>query len=179
MAVARMRPSHLRFTHDSVGNTFSDGNRLEDTFRELLYEECRVPPLVTMRYDNEWFVVRGNRRLYLLQKLEEVGKLTKVEVVIRKFDKQLFKRQFTSRNMGIVIRIRGDPLLEVRLSHLIENWRSVLNLRRRLYGESRTHPVDSLSSVRYEYADYSPPRSTHSVRSYTPPAQRTNWHQSG
>lgn len=183
LGVANMRPSELRFTHDSVSCKFTDGNTLEHTFKMMLYDELHIghgemPPLVAMRYNNEWFVVRGNRRLYLLQKLEAVGKFTTVKVVKREFEEVLFNRQFTSQNMGRSIRIRGDPNIEFKLRQIINNWReskrphSSASMDIRYGGDSPSYnyATSDYSPPRRSYvtSDYSPPR-----RSYTPPPTKT------
>jgi len=118
-------PSELRFTHDSISCRFQDGHSLEETFQKLMDGELQLshnelPPLVVMQYRGYWFVVRGNRRLYLYQKLEKAGYIQTVKVVKRSFDDKVFQRQFTSNNMGSYVRIRGDPSLEQKLDAMIQ-----------------------------------------------------------
>ena len=71
---AQMRPSQLRFTHDSITSQFQDGHSLDETLRQVLdgaIPVSRIPPLVVMNFQGEWFVVRGNRRLYLYGLIKE------------------------------------------------------------------------------------------------------------
>ncbi|KAK3596617.1 hypothetical protein CHS0354_039796 [Potamilus streckersoni] len=125
-----MRPSQLRFTQDSISNRFQDGHTLDETFRQFLYKEIsmgqyeQVPNLVAMQYQGSWFVVRGNRRLYLMKKLEGAGAITTVKVLMKTFDQEVFNRQFTTRNMGLSIRVRGDTNIEQKLNQIVANWRS-------------------------------------------------------
>ncbi|XP_061186261.1 heat shock 70 kDa protein 12A-like [Saccostrea echinata] len=67
-----------------------------------------------MQNNSYWFprcfVVRGNRRLFLLQKLEELGRLKYVKVIRRSYDEAIFKRQVTTTNMGKSVRTRGSSL---------------------------------------------------------------------
>ncbi|XP_060084071.1 uncharacterized protein LOC132563327 isoform X2 [Ylistrum balloti] len=171
LGTEHMRPSELRFTHDSVSCKFSDGHTLDETFRQLLNDEVRIvrgeiPPLVAMNYCGHWFVVRGNRRLYLLQKLEEIGKLQRVQVVKREFEENVFNKQFSTKNMGHSIRIRGDPFIEEKLRRCINDWRQP---RIRPSSSASMHMYRSDRSSFYSTADYSPPLRASSVRSYTPP----------
>jgi len=116
-------PSELRFTHDSISYRFHDGHSLEETFQKLMDGELQLsdlPPLEVMEYRGYWFVVRGNRRLYLCQKLENAGYIQTVKVVKRSFDDKVFQRQFSSNNMGLSVKIRGDSSLEQKLDAMIE-----------------------------------------------------------
>ena len=122
--VTEMRPSQLRFTHDSVKGNFQDGHSMDETLQQVLdgtIPISRIPPLVVMYYQGSWYVVRGNRRLYLYQKLESNGKLQYVKVLQKNYDQNLFNKQYTSRNMGRSVRLRGDPYLEDRLNRIIGN----------------------------------------------------------
>ncbi|XP_063425773.1 uncharacterized protein LOC134709543 [Mytilus trossulus] len=120
--ITEMRPSELRFTHDSVSCNFQDGHSMDETLRMVLNGSIpisRIPPLVVMNYQGSWYVVRGNRRLYLYQLLERNGKLQYVKVLQQNFDNSVFKKQFTSKNNGRSIRLRGDPNMEHRLNEII------------------------------------------------------------
>ncbi|XP_069104093.1 uncharacterized protein [Argopecten irradians] len=163
MVVQQMRPSDLRFTHDSVSCRFSDGHTLEDTFKKLLngdLQHYQLRPLVAMSHMGHWFVVRGNRRLYLYKKLEEIGKIDEVKVVTQNFDDRVFTKQFSSKNMGVSLRIRGNPYIESELRRCINDWR-----------DARTRPSSS-ASMRIYGSSYSPTYS-YSTSAYSPPPQRT------
>lgn len=117
-----MRPSSLRFTHDSISTSFQDGHTLEETLRMVLNGEIpvqRIPPLVVMYQYGVWYVVRGNRRLYLYQLLEKHGKLYQVPVLKKNFDPYVFSQQNTTTNGGRSVRIRGDPYMSQRLEEMI------------------------------------------------------------
>ncbi|XP_063425772.1 uncharacterized protein LOC134709542 [Mytilus trossulus] len=120
--ITEMRPSELRFTHDSVSCNFQDGHSMDETLRMVLdgsIPVSRIPPLVVMQYRSSWYVVRGNRRLYLYQLLERNGKLQFVKVLQQNFDNSVFKKQFTSKNNGRSIRLRGDRKMKRRLNEII------------------------------------------------------------
>lgn len=77
-SVVYMYPSEIRFTHDSIQSNFRDGRSIPDTFRQILMKNVAVeslPLMEVMKYEGEWFVVRGNRRLFLFQELEKRGYL--------------------------------------------------------------------------------------------------------
>ncbi|XP_071165176.1 uncharacterized protein [Mytilus edulis] len=120
--ITEMRPSELRFTQDSVSCYFQDGHSMDETLRMVLNGSIpisRIPPLVVMNFEGSWYVVRGNRRLYLYQLLERNGKLQYVKVLQQNFDNNVFNRQHTTKNNGRSIRLRGDPNMEHRLNEII------------------------------------------------------------
>ncbi|XP_061186752.1 uncharacterized protein LOC133194861 [Saccostrea echinata] len=123
-SVAYMRPSEIRYTHDSIQANFRDGTPLESTFHQLVYKKIQVdtlPMIEVMQYNGYWFVVRGNRRLFLLKKLEEYDQVSTVQVLRKPFDPDVFERQFTTNNMGTSVKIRGGIYgtpLELRLNEI-------------------------------------------------------------
>lgn len=103
-SVVYMYPSEIRFTHDSIQSNFRDGRSIPDTFRQILMKNIAVeslPLMEVMKYEGEWFVVRGNRRLFLFQELEKRGYLKQVRVQTRNFNPDLFNKQYTSPNRGV------------------------------------------------------------------------------
>lgn len=109
-SVVYMYPSKIRFTHDSIQSNFSDGHSIPETFRQILWKKLTVedlPLIEVMKYGGEWFVVRGNRRLFLFKELEKRGLLSQVKVQTRNFDQYLFQTQHTSSNKGKTVLIRG------------------------------------------------------------------------
>ncbi|XP_062601389.1 uncharacterized protein LOC134263090 [Saccostrea cucullata] len=116
-----MRPSQIRYTHDSIQANFRNGTPMEETFRQLVFQKIQVdslPMIEVTQHNGYWYVVRGNRRLFLLKKLERLGRVTTVQMVNKPFDSDVFNRQNTTRNMGLSIRIRGDPDLEQKLNQI-------------------------------------------------------------
>lgn len=89
---------------------FRDGHSIPETFRQILMKKIAVeslPLMEVMKHEGEWFVVRGNRRLFLFQELERRGYLKQVSVQTRNFNSDLFYKQYTSPNKGKSVRIRG------------------------------------------------------------------------
>lgn len=109
-SVVYMYPSEIRFTHDSIQSNFSDGYSIPETFRQILWKKITagdLPLIEVMKYEGKWFVVRGNRRLFVFRELEKRGGLSKVKVQTRNFDQYLFQTQYTSSNKGKTTLIRG------------------------------------------------------------------------
>ena len=109
-SVGYMRPSDIRFTHDSIQYNFRDGRTLTDTFRQLLRKSTpidNIPKMEVMQYGGKWFVVRGNRRLFVLKELEKRNQIAQVQVRKKNFDSGLFHNQYTSPNEGRSVKIRG------------------------------------------------------------------------
>lgn len=78
-----MRPSDIRFTHDSIQYKFTDGRTLTETFRQLLRKVTpieNIPKMEVMPNKGKWFVVRGNRRLFVYKELEKRNQIEKVQV---------------------------------------------------------------------------------------------------
>ncbi|XP_041354293.1 uncharacterized protein LOC121372096 [Gigantopelta aegis] len=118
-----VRPSQLRFTHDSIGYKFRGGYTLENSLRDLLNNKINVqslPRMEVMHHDGHLYVVRGNRRLYLLQKLEKFGLVNEITVYVRRFDSTLFDKQHTTDCGGAYVRIRGRQNTDATLELIIE-----------------------------------------------------------
>lgn len=81
-----------------------------------------------MKYEGEWFVVRGNRRLFLFQELEKRGYLKQVRVQTRNFNPDLFNKQYTSPNRGTSVRIRSgygqDSAVRTELDQIWSEYQS-------------------------------------------------------
>lgn len=134
--VVRMRPSDLRYTHDSIGSTFTNGTGLEETFEELLYDNLSIidmPNMVAMYFNGDLYVVRGNRRLFIYQALEDAGKISRVNVKCIQFEQNLFCRHHTTETSGVSVRIRGRPFGSVRqkLKDIVNTWTSKPFMRRK------------------------------------------------
>jgi len=108
-------PSDIRFTHDTISEDFSGyGETIENTFRELITGQISVddiPPINVMKVEDVHWAVTGNRRLYLLQKLEECGRLDNDTILVNVIHNwNLFRKNKTTTNEGVSIKIRQDRL---------------------------------------------------------------------
>ena len=85
-----MRPSDIRFTHDGIQYMFTDGRTLTETFRQLLRKVTtteNIPKMEVMQNKGKWFVVRGNRRLFVNKELEKRNQIAQVQVTKGIFDR--------------------------------------------------------------------------------------------
>lgn len=130
-SVVYMYPSEIRFTHDSIQSNFRDGRSIPVTFRQILMKNIAVeslPLMEVMKYEGEWFVVRGNRRLFLFQELEKRSYLKQVRVQTRNFNPDLFNKQYTSPNRGTSVRIRSgygqDSAVRTELDQIWSEYQS-------------------------------------------------------
>lgn len=130
-SVVYMYPSEIRFTHDSIQSNFRDGRSIPVTFRQILMKNIAVeslPLMEVMKYEGEWFVVRGNRRLFLFQELEKRGYLKQMRVQTRNFNPDLFNKQYTSPNRGTSVRIRSgygqDSAVRTELDQIWSEYQS-------------------------------------------------------
>lgn len=118
-----MRPSDIRFTHDSIQYKFRNGGTLADLFRELLQNGTpieNIPKIEVMQNKGIWFAVRGNRRLFVYQELESRNQIEQVQVTKKTFDRFLFNKQYTSKNEGRSVKIRslGEEAVKQEFSRI-------------------------------------------------------------
>ncbi|XP_041354564.1 uncharacterized protein LOC121372333 isoform X1 [Gigantopelta aegis] len=116
-------PSKLLHAQDSIQHRFRDGRTLDSSLRDLLRypnPEDRLPRMDVMTYGGKHFVVDGNRRLYLLKKLEAAGLVNTVSVNMLPFDFYYFNRKHTTDCEGVSIRIRNDFSMESKIRNIIQ-----------------------------------------------------------
>ena len=78
-------PSKIWFTHNLIDKEFDDDRRLSKTFSKLLQGDIDVdvvPSIEVFHWKGKWKVLDGNRRLYIYQKLEEIGELSEIQAVV-------------------------------------------------------------------------------------------------
>ncbi|KAJ8305505.1 hypothetical protein KUTeg_016050, partial [Tegillarca granosa] len=117
--VRAVSPSSIRFTKAVISSDFDDGYSLIETFLELFY----IRPIIVMGYGNSLFVIRGNRRIFLARVLEANGIIRTVDVVVRPFDPEVFRQNFTSLNMGESVEVEKHPNMERKLNSFIQEYR--------------------------------------------------------
>lgn len=98
--------SEIRFTQDSIGSTFRDGNTVQSTIeglREGTIQPSDFPPIRVFEVEGELFTL-DNRRLYVFQQaglpIDTVA-ATRDQIINDSF-------KFTTRNSGTSIRVRGS-----------------------------------------------------------------------
>ncbi|KAH3867157.1 hypothetical protein DPMN_030282 [Dreissena polymorpha] len=101
-----LRPSEIRFSQFSVSRTFTDGTPIEDLLKDIVAGRCfasSVKPIEVASVNGTWYS-NDNRRLWVFQELERLGRLTKTRV---KVVKRVQPTKFTTMNKGISVSIRG------------------------------------------------------------------------
>ena len=123
-------PSELRYTQNSIKHSFSNGVNLENSLWRLLRNVNEVqsrienvPKMRVVEYETGvYYVVSGNRRLYLFQKMESAGIIKDVEVIAVPIDTTRFARQHTTACEGKYVKVRGCRNMDARLSHVVQKY---------------------------------------------------------
>ena len=132
----QLRPSNIRFTQDSIGCRFTDGKRLTDTFRELLYGLITpddIENIEVVQYDGVWWALTGNRRLYLYQRLQDLGVVEYISVRVRFLSEPWVQKQWNNRlttdceGLDAVCR---QPEADKIISKMIKKWRKDTKTRK-------------------------------------------------
>ncbi|CAE7037556.1 unnamed protein product [Symbiodinium natans] len=110
-----IRPSNVRFSHDSISHRFSCGRLLINTLAELESGRTHIsviPLMKVTRVGDLWFAYNGNRRLWVFKSLETKGFLRTIKVQVA--NQQIPRNRFTTDNMGVSVRVRGQPQLNLQ-----------------------------------------------------------------
>lgn len=133
-----LKPSEVRYTHDQITAHFADGRSMLSTFIALLYGRVEirlggndVPPIEVMQTDDTengreqklWYVVNGNRRLYVFKRLERCGAITTMQVIARKYDSIEMDKQFLTRNHGRSIAVTNDASIHAKFNKEVTRWK--------------------------------------------------------
>ncbi|XP_077990435.1 uncharacterized protein LOC144444776 [Glandiceps talaboti] len=152
MAEIDLRPSEIRYLHDTIAEHFRNGTGMLDTFKDLLYKDLTpgdIPTIQVFRYENKWYVYSGHRRLYLykrLQKQRVIDKVTVEEVDDDEINWKKVHEKDTSENDGKSVEVRGDKSFVGRLGQIVKEWKN-----------SQSDSSDSSSEYSdsdYEYSSY-------------------------
>lgn len=127
-----MSPKEIRFSHDKIHATFRDGRTILQTYQEFLFDEKKADELETIidvvrERDGIHRILKGNRRLFLFQELQENGFLDQIPVRIRSADsytKKQFDKKNTTKNDGMTIEIRDEPRLKEQLKQLSDKFKN-------------------------------------------------------
>lgn len=106
-----LQPSEIRFSQDSIGNTFGHytnhpykpiGETLDDIISGSV---TSLPDISVTKIKGFWYTA-DNRRLWVLQQAEQCGEIDDIYVSL--IDK-IKPNKFTTENDGISVEVRGDP----------------------------------------------------------------------
>ncbi|XP_033745140.1 uncharacterized protein LOC117330766 [Pecten maximus] len=108
-----LRPNKIRFCQDSISSVFDKNSehayeRIGETLDDLLRGDCDIldiPPITVVDVDGDWYTT-DNRRLWVFQKLEDLGHCKKIPVIE---DDYIPPWKFTTVNDGLTTYVRGNP----------------------------------------------------------------------
>ncbi|XP_052784741.1 uncharacterized protein LOC128220405 [Mya arenaria] len=133
-----LKPSEVRYTHDQIPAHFQDGRSMISSFIALLYGRVEIrlggkdiPPIEVMQTEEMesgrsgklWYVVNGNRRLFVFRRLEKCGALSTMQVVTRKYDAIEMDKHFLTRNHGRAISITNDAGISAKIAKEVAKWK--------------------------------------------------------
>ncbi|KAL3847956.1 hypothetical protein ACJMK2_018845 [Sinanodonta woodiana] len=126
--IKQMRPSQIRYTNDIIVAHFQDGTPIFSTFKDILFGRVQVkqggvPPIEVMKNENLYWVVNGNRRLYVLKNLEKCGAISMMPVLERRYDTVEMDKHFSTRNMGRSVAVLNDIHIEKKMEEQVKYWR--------------------------------------------------------
>lgn len=144
-----LRPSVIRYSHDSIGCKFSNGLPLTSVFAHLIsgsLEVADLPRVHVLNINGHFWAVTGNRRLYLYRMLEEVGVVETISVTKSSVSptSKAFKKQFTNGCGGMEISCRQNSL-RPSLVEIVSDWQS---------GQDVVAKWDPLKQVPAFHGDY-------------------------
>ena len=74
MDFKKLAPSEIRYSQDSISNTFRSGQNIGETLDEIVSDPDtanRIPKISVFNKDDTWFT-SDNRRLWVFKKAEEI-----------------------------------------------------------------------------------------------------------
>ncbi|XP_077990746.1 uncharacterized protein LOC144445069 [Glandiceps talaboti] len=136
-----VRPSEIRFLHDSIDCRFQNGDLLLDTFESLLYGRITVDDIKTIAVislHGKWYIYAGHRRLYLYKQLESLSVIGVIKVW--RVDRSRIqwdgvKKKLTTDNEGLAVEVRNDPYFDIKMQKIIRKWKSTIKVT--VQGERR------------------------------------------
>jgi hypothetical protein len=112
MGVNMLAPSQIRYSQDSISNTFGDntdhgGQYIGETLDEIVRNPDtadRIPNISVFNIDGTW-ITSDNRRLWVFKKAEELGILSSIEVYVTS---EIDYSKFTTTSNGRYVRVRRN-----------------------------------------------------------------------
>ncbi|KAL3859186.1 hypothetical protein ACJMK2_009415 [Sinanodonta woodiana] len=108
MMEMRLKPSLTNFSQDTIKNCFEcDGTigSVLDAIYEGTISINTIPKISICQKDGKWFAA-DNRRLWIFQQLEKLGKCSEIDVRVTY---NIPDSKFTTKNGGVSVSVRGDP----------------------------------------------------------------------
>ena len=112
MDVIKLAPSEIRFSQDSISNSFRAstdhaGQYIGETLDEIVRNPDtadRIPNISVFNIDGTW-ITSDNRRLWVFKKAEELGIVCFIDVSVKH---RIYYSKFTTTSDGRYVRVRGN-----------------------------------------------------------------------
>jgi hypothetical protein len=112
MGVIKLAPSKIRFSQDSISNSFGDsthhaGQYIGETLDEIVRNSDNanlIPNISVFNIDGTW-ITSDNKRLWVFQKAEELGIVRSIDVSVKHGN---YYAKFARRSGGRNIHVRGN-----------------------------------------------------------------------
>jgi hypothetical protein len=112
MGVIKLAPSEIRFSQDSISNSFGAntyhaGQYIGETLDEIVRNPDtadRIPNISVFNIDGTW-ITSDNRRLWVFQKAEELGIVCFIDVSVKD---RIYYAKFTTTSDGRCVCVRGN-----------------------------------------------------------------------
>lgn len=106
-ALIELRPSDIRYTQDSIKNTFTfqhEGTLIGETLDDLCNAVCDISdiPLINVSYNDGHYWSADNRRLWVFRQFERLGGCEKITVKEINWNR-INPDKFTTENDGIEV----------------------------------------------------------------------------
>eukprot|EP00927_Polykrikos_kofoidii_P055243 TRINITY_DN49524_c0_g1_i1.p1 TRINITY_DN49524_c0_g1~~TRINITY_DN49524_c0_g1_i1.p1 ORF type:complete len:624 (+),score=74.43 TRINITY_DN49524_c0_g1_i1:168-2039(+) len=133
-----VRPSDVRFSQQSISDTFRDGHTLKDMQSALArgtLQKRAIPPIRVFKTSRGNFVSHDNRRLAVYKNLEAQGSVGKIKVQLTK--KRVPKWKWSTLTRGLAVRLKTKKLGKLSSSDKPESKPTPSNMMVMFHGTSR------------------------------------------
>jgi hypothetical protein len=112
MVVINLAPSEIRYSQDSISNSFGDsthhaGQYIGETLDEIIRNPDtadRIPNISVFSKDGTWITL-DNRRLWVFKKAEELGIVCSIDVSVKD---RIYYAKLTTTSDGRYVHVRGN-----------------------------------------------------------------------
>lgn len=105
-----LHPFQIRFTQNSIGHHFQDGNSCNNLIKDILEDKVdpdTITSIKVVKRDGKYYSL-DNRRLYVFRAVNYAREDFEIEVDILEENID-YSSQYTTQNDGQDIHIRGGP----------------------------------------------------------------------
>ena len=113
-----LRIEDIRYSQNSISDCFGDGRSFVSLCRDLLSGRVTVnslPRISVIHHDGNWMAIDGNRRLFVLKRLHDNGRLGRDTIPVQ----MGYLGKHITATDGLSVEIRGNPSIEFELDAII------------------------------------------------------------